>query len=324
LRTLFDELRRDGFAAVARMIADKEQEGVALDFKEKSDASNGRLTREDRQTLAENLCAFANSAGGLLVLGIEARKNADQIDAASALKPIRELQLFKSEVTRAIGELMLPRHEGIEVFPILDPSVADSGYLAIWVERSDRRPHQSQAAKDRRYYKRAGDSTFVMEHYDIEDAFNRVAPTQLELICIGAQRGPRSQRGNYRTYPFHVEFRLRNSSRLSACAPYVAIVDETGGSIAAAHGGYLEHNLVGRTLFYGTGNTFVHPGQEIPVFKLTVEAGHYLGDSNWNHNGKLIGDSVVAISCDIGCQNAPVRRASFSWSGSALEDFLGV
>ena len=34
-------------------------------------------------------------------------------------------------------------------------------------------------AKDRRYYKRAGDSTYVMEHYDIEDAFRRAVTPSL-------------------------------------------------------------------------------------------------------------------------------------------------
>lgn len=322
MRTLFDELRRDGFPAVARMVADKEQEGVSLDFKEKSDARNGRLTRDDRQTLAENLCAFANSAGGLLILGVEARKNADQIDAASACKPIRELQLFKSEVTRAIGELMLPRHEGIEVLSIPDPSIEDSGYLAIWVERSDRRPHQSQAAKDRRYYKRAGDSTFIMEHYDIEDAFNRIAPVDLELVHSKAQRGDRRRKGSYETLPYKLKFYLRNPSRLSACAPYISVVEVKGGDFEAGHGGYFEHNMVGRTLIYGGSSTFVHPGQDVPVFQISLEVGHYLGDDRWHHDGNPVEDSALTVSCDIGCQNAPARRVTYTWAGDALEDLL--
>lgn len=65
MRALFEQIEREGFAAIEQAVAERQQENVGLDFKEKADASNGRLTRDDRQVLAENLSALANSAGGL-------------------------------------------------------------------------------------------------------------------------------------------------------------------------------------------------------------------------------------------------------------------
>jgi predicted HTH transcriptional regulator len=46
-----------------------------LEFKQKADATNGELAKVDRRNLAEVLSAFSNSMGGLIVWGIEAKKN---------------------------------------------------------------------------------------------------------------------------------------------------------------------------------------------------------------------------------------------------------
>lgn len=169
------------------------QEGLQLDFKLKSNTTNGELNRDDRKVLGPALSAFANSAGGLLVWGIEAKRNSDGVDAADREVPIPNLARFQSDVTRAVGELLMPRHDGIHVLPIPDSADNTAGFLAILVERSERRPHRSEAPDDKRYYKRAGDISYVMEHYDIEDAFNRVAPTELQLVstmCRELNTGP--------------------------------------------------------------------------------------------------------------------------------------
>lgn len=103
------------------------------------------------------------------------------------------------------------------------PGTSPSG-----VERSDRRPHRSEASGDKRYYKRAGDSSFIMEHYDIEDAFNRTTPAELQLALSGiasAERSPASPgRSITDTY---LAFFLSNEDRTSACAPYVWVDSNT-------------------------------------------------------------------------------------------------
>jgi predicted HTH transcriptional regulator len=182
MRDLFERLRQEGCSFIEELVKNRHPETVQLDFKLKENLTNGELNKKDREILGPALSALANSAGGLLIWGIEAKRGADGVDAAQKKVPIPQLSRFRSDVIRAVAELLMPRHDGIDIETVEDPATAGAGYLAIWVERSARRPHRSEAAGDKRYYKRAGDSSFIMEHYDIEDAFNRIAPTHLRLV----------------------------------------------------------------------------------------------------------------------------------------------
>ena len=181
MRELFDRLLQEGEVGIERLVAERTQEGVTLEFKEARGAGTGTLANEDRKTFAKALSAFANSAGGLLVFGVEARKGEDNVDCAQATMPISNIERFKSEATTASGQLLQPRHDGIVVEAIPSQRQPGAGYLLVCVERSERRPHRSEAAGQKQYFKRAGDSSFEMEHYDIEDAFKRSTSAELGL-----------------------------------------------------------------------------------------------------------------------------------------------
>ena len=158
MRDLYDQLIAGGKAAISRLVADRQQEHVLLEFKTKADASNGELNRDDRRNLGIVLSAFANSAGGLVVWGIRAAKDADGVDCATELKPITGIQRFKADVTRLLSQAIMPRYEGIIVEAIPTDSSADAGYLLMYVERSERRPHRCEFG-DKQYFKRSGDSS---------------------------------------------------------------------------------------------------------------------------------------------------------------------
>jgi hypothetical protein len=126
-----------------------------------------------------------------LVWGIKAVPDPiDGVDAAQAAVPIAELARFQSEISRAIGELLMPRHDGIEIEPIEDSTQAGSGFLAIWVDRSGRRPHRSEVSSEKNYFKRIGASSYPMEHYDIEDAFNRIGADGRQVRRGEGHRAP--------------------------------------------------------------------------------------------------------------------------------------
>jgi hypothetical protein len=229
MRDLFERLRQRGHAVIEELVTTRAQETVQLDFKLKDNQTNGELSKRDRQTLGPALSALANSAGGLLIWGIEAKRDTNGVDAAQRKVPIPQLARFWSEVARAVGELLMPRHDGIEIEAIDDPVVPDTGYLAIWVDRSDRRPHRSEATDDKRYYKRAGDSSFAMEHYDIEDAFNRTAPTEVRLALVEIKTRPEGQNTTNAATHHYLAFFLTNEDRTSACAPYAWVEKIVGG-----------------------------------------------------------------------------------------------
>lgn len=272
MRQLFEEICRDGESVLARLVSERRQESTDLDFKTKQDPSKGGASRDDLQTFGRILSAFSNSMGGLLIWGVDARKDPnDEVDCAANLIPIQEIERFRSDLVRAAGQLLMPRHDGIQVETIPD-KINGGGFVAVYVERSERRPHMSTASGDGRYYKRAGDSTFRMEHYDIEDSFKRLVVPDLTLTWSALV-------GSFGSSPDGVAATLRillalaNHSSVSARFPYLAI-DEVDGvrrseidnSDAAVH-----TRGEGSSVWYEGGtDCVIHPGVRRAMMSLRV------------------------------------------------------
>jgi hypothetical protein len=81
MHDLFEQLAQQGEAGIKRLISQRVQENVELEFKGKANPGNGELTKDDRRNLGTALSALSNSMGGLLIWGVVAAKNEDKIDA---------------------------------------------------------------------------------------------------------------------------------------------------------------------------------------------------------------------------------------------------
>lgn len=262
MRALFEKLIHEGEPALQWFIDTKQQEGIELEFKNKADPTNGSPNRDDRTTLSALLSALSNSMGGLIVWGVDARKNEESIDCAVGLRPIAEIEKFKSEIQRHLSQAIMPRHEGI--FLELIPSAANpqSGYLVILVERSERRPHQS--SMDKLYYKRYGGDSQRMEHYEIEDSFRRLTTPSLELIIWPRIQGKRTvERQTF--VELDIELSLKNLSPVSARHPYL-ILDELNGLGDAPKNWYLKRlGDLGTLWFQGGADDLIHPSQTLLI-----------------------------------------------------------
>lgn len=111
------------------------------------------------------------------MFGIGCRKNSDGADGATALEPNPE-PVALSVVSTAVGDLMQPKNDGIRVAGLASNADQNAGFIVIDVPRSERRPHRSD---QKLYYKRAGSSSYAMEHVDIEDAFRRISVPELTM-----------------------------------------------------------------------------------------------------------------------------------------------
>jgi Schlafen, AlbA_2 len=79
-------------ADIAEFIGQSQEENLHLEFKTLANAD--MRAADDRRNLARALSGFANSSGGLIIWGVEARKNAQGIDCARAsaeIAPVRQL-----------------------------------------------------------------------------------------------------------------------------------------------------------------------------------------------------------------------------------------
>lgn len=166
---------------------------------------------DDKRNLARALSGFANSSGGLIIWGVEARKNNDGIDCATALKEIDRVALLLSRLNELTGDGVDPTVPGVRHRII--PGTGDGkGFAVSLIPESDTGPHMSKLGEDR-YYKRSGDSFYKMEHYDIADMFFRRRRPNLVVTVktkgIGAEAS--------------IILGLRNEGRATARAPYLAI-----------------------------------------------------------------------------------------------------
>jgi Putative DNA-binding domain len=200
----FDALDLNG---IRQYVQTQQEEDVYLEFKtaRTTDLSHA----DDRKNLAKALSGFGNSSGGLLVWGIEAGKNADQIDCATRTAEIAQVRLFVTRLNALTGQAVSPIVEGVCHKTIV--SGGDAGFAVTLVPESDSGPHMAKCREDR-YYKRRGDSFYRMEHYDVEDMFGRRRKPRLELTTRLEGRGANTE----------IIIGIKNVGRGTARAPYLA------------------------------------------------------------------------------------------------------
>lgn len=171
------------YDSLKKFIADNLPESVNLEYK-----SSKLLSKGDVQPVCKAVSAFANSAGGTFILGVEASDEKLALDGG--WWGVSKLDWLH----RAINSGTFP---AVETVNIAELSAETGKYYVITVAVSSKAPHQSQ---DHRYYKRRGSHSDPMEHYEIEDVRNRpkrkALPLEISLFLEGQL----------------VSFKLRNAS----------------------------------------------------------------------------------------------------------------
>ena len=261
LISLFESITE---ADLTQYVTAQQEEHLYLDFKTVKSAS--LASADDRKNLAAAISGFANSSGGLIVWGIEARKNAEGIDCATALAPVEQPALLLSRLNALTGEATDPmpdgvRHKFIEISP-------GRGVCVTLVPESDAGPHMAKLGENR-YYKRIGDGFYKMEHYDIADMFGRRRKPSLSVFyrVVGKHRNA------------NVHLGLRNEGRATARVPFFAF-ENTGTLQRSRYGldgngneglNWLRTANAGLEWAYGGGmDMALHPGMAHEVASLTL------------------------------------------------------
>lgn len=272
-------------------VARLQEEHLYLDFKLVVDAA---LTApSDKRNLARALSGFANSNGGLIIWGVDARKNGDGVNCAIALKEIDRIPLLVSRLNELTGDAVDPTVNNVRHRPI--STSGGRGFAVSIIPESDSGPHMAKLGEDR-YYKRSGDSFYKMEHFDIADMFSRRRKPKLVLTVNVQGRGGSAQ----------IIVGLRNEGRATARAPYLAI----GCNLPFRRNGYgLDGNKNEGMQFlrftsaklpwcYGEGLDFaIHPGMERQVASLSL-----------GMEAKHLPTEAVEIRYAIACEDQPLRE----------------
>lgn len=191
----------DGF------ISRKVEENLNLDYKD-------IRAYHDFVELSKDISAFANSEGGLVLLGVSEKK---------IKKNGVTFRIFPGKVTwgsatlsrerledNLIGKIH-PRIDGLMIVPIRRGNGSSQVIFVIDIPQSIKAPHM---ASDSRYHKRLNFRRVPMEHYEVADLFGK---RRKPIVTLLAQIT--NVKIEEEIYTFTLQFLLRNVGK--AIAKYV-------------------------------------------------------------------------------------------------------
>jgi Schlafen, AlbA_2 len=163
-----DDLQYEHLQAL--VVTNQVSEAFDLDFK----GSLYGNADKDRRDLATDVAALANTAGGLLVLGIDEDRQARAVAAPGVAVSDSEIR----RILQVVGSLVVPLPV-FEPLPILKPGEDDHGFLVIAVARSSLAPHAVIVNQGLRYPRRNGTTTRYLSEPEVASAYReRLAGAQ--------------------------------------------------------------------------------------------------------------------------------------------------
>lgn len=183
------------------------EENVNLDYKSIE-------AFHDPDSLSKAVCAFANGAGGLIILGVSEEKEVAKNGTTVRIRPGSitwgDASLSRERLEQLLVARVHPWVDGIRIHPVRTEE--DKVVFLIDVPQSLSPPHQ---AGDKRYYLRYNFESLPMEHYQVEALFGRRSRPDMRLKFSVSQ--VQRQAG---VLTFQLQVKARNKGR--GIAKYVS------------------------------------------------------------------------------------------------------
>ena len=141
----------------------------------------------DRENLAKAISGFANSDGGVIVWGVDCRRDSKTgADLPGTKHPLEAPHRFVSWVEAAVSSCTAPAHQSVERAPITSAG-GSSGFVVTLVPQSLTAPLQCIQPTDRlQYYMRAGSSFVPVPHAVLAGLFGRRPEARVAQKWIGS------------------------------------------------------------------------------------------------------------------------------------------
>jgi len=162
-------LKLETKADLERLITEGITESLTLDYKRSPALATDSKSRDE---LCKDVSAFANSAGGQIVYGMEDDKN-----VPTKLDDGVDPSITKEWIEQVLDSRIQPRIEGLVITPI--QLAKGYGFVLTIPQATSRAPHQ---APDKKYYKRQNFQSSPMEDYEIRDTLRRATTPALQAI----------------------------------------------------------------------------------------------------------------------------------------------
>lgn len=232
---------------LAQLVANQVAESLTLDYK-----ASGALQKTDakKNELSKDVSAFANSAGGLLVYGIqEVKHQPTQVDYG--LDPS---EISKEWIEQVINSKISRRVDGVRIFqiPLSGERLGRVAYV-VEVPASAAAPHM---ASDHRFYKRFNFECVPMEEYEVRDVSRRFTAPNLGLNVVPLEHTTR-----HRELPSFEKLSIYIENTSPAAADYALIAFHLSAGAFEDVRGSVRASQIAFTL----------SGSLVPVYSYKVE-----------------------------------------------------
>jgi Putative DNA-binding domain len=148
-----------------------------LDFK------SGKAAAGDmKKVWSKVIGAMANAGGGVVVWGLDARKDpATRVDAVCADEPLHDVEAFYTRLTEAERDATDPLLSGIRKKMIRKSKGSKDGYIVCLIPQGSNKPYESRHAP-KQYHLRVGDSSPPMPRTILQQLFNPSLSSEARLI----------------------------------------------------------------------------------------------------------------------------------------------
>ena len=300
-------LKLETKADMQRLIDDEIQESLTLDYKASPALAKDSKSRDE---ICKDVSAFANSAGGQIIYGIEEKDHKPvMIDQGS--------DVTREWIEQVIDSNVQPRIDGLVITPI-GLALGRHAYVITISQATGRAPHQ---APDHKYYKRQNFQSVPMEDYEVKDVMHRtstpVLDVDLSFYDTGSPSRARLIEQGERCAPIWVEYTVSNLS--TKPAEYAILTAYVDSSFAIEHVSNFQHKA-GMIERFGTGcymisANFGLPGAP-PLFR---EYPEIAGSFSISLLARKVHAMRLVLGCDI-CTPGFIRRKL--WIARAMGDFL--
>jgi hypothetical protein len=310
---LFEDLCSRCEAAIGDFIVNRVSEELYLDFKRSSDeGKDKKLSQIDRANLAKAISGFGNTAGGVIVWGVDCRTDAIGADIAGSLCPIHDPQRFKSWLEGAVSGATIPSHGGVR-HSVTGLRNDGSGFVSTLVPPADNPP--LQVPNDCRYMMRAGSSFMPMPHPLLASMFGR-RPTPELRIEVTPLAADLSRFQLLKQFSAHIDISLVNNSLVAAREVFVTWSLREGPSRDCVKVGHRGDDT--RFKFTGLGGrpggcaemnegTRLSPGVSVSLWDLQLDLAESIGDG-------------LNVEITAGCEFAPPVTITISQSMNNLKN----
>lgn len=162
----------DPVAAIEQMVADHEQEAEYLDFKTEG------AEKDNRDNWSVALSGFANTEGGVIVWGIDCRKNdinGTMVDCANDRKPVRNPVQLVQQLRNWLIAATIDPVRGVDIRHY--PKADGTGYVVCLIPQGSNPPYRATLEKSNQYWQRSQDKFVLISHHLLRSLFYpRTAP----------------------------------------------------------------------------------------------------------------------------------------------------